>query len=256
MNPVRTLRHGATLVWRNLVKIKHSPAQILDLTVQPIMFVLIFVFLFGGAIGAGDRHSYLQYVMPGVMAQTAAFGTMSTAVGLNQDITKGIFDRFRSLPIARSAPLIGTVVGDTVRFIVSLVVLLAIGLAIGFRIQTSVVATVAAMGLVLLFALALCWVLALLGLLAKTPQAVQAFGGALMFPLTFGSNVFVATDTLPGWLQAWVKVNPVSQLSSTVRGLLLGGPVATHLLWTLVWAVGITLVFAPLAVRAYRRRTG
>jgi oleandomycin transport system permease protein len=254
VGPLRTLRHGATLTWRSIIKIRHSPEQILELTMQPIIFVLLFVYLFGGAIAAGDRHAYLQYVIPGSIVQTVIFSTMGTGVGLNSDISKGIFDRFRSMPIARSAPLIGAVVGDVVRYVVSVLVVIGFGMIIGFRVQTDPFRAVAACGLVLLFALAMCWVTALLGLLLSKPQTVQGIGGSLMFPLTFGSNIFVPTGTLPGWLQAWVKVNPVSKLSEAVRGLMLGGPVLSPALYTLVWTVAIAAVFAPLAVRAYRRR--
>lgn len=256
IGPVRTLRHGATLTWRSLVKIKHSPEQILDLTLQPIIFVVMFVYLFGGAISGGHRHDYVQFVIPGAMIQTVVFSTMGTGVGLNTDITKGIFDRFRSLPIARSAPLIGTVVGDVVRYVISVAVVVAFGTLIGFRVQTDPFSALAACGLVLIFALALCWVTALLGLVARTPQSVQGFGFMLMFPLTFGSNIFVPADTLPGWLQGWVRVNPVSKLTEAVRGLMLGGPVLTPALLSLLWAAAIAAVFAPLAVRAYRHRTG
>ena len=181
---------------------------------------------------------------------------MGTGVGLNTDITKGIFDRFRSLPIARSAPLIGAVVGDVVRYVISVAVVVGFGMLIGFRVRTNPLSALAAVALVMVFALALCWVTALLGMLAKTPQSVQGFGFVLMFPLTFGSNIFVPTDTLPGWLQAWVDVNPVSKLSEAARGLMLGGPVLTPTLVSLLSAAAIAVVFAPLAVGAYRRRTG
>jgi oleandomycin transport system permease protein len=256
IGPLRTLRHGATLTWRSLVKIRHSPDQLLDLTLQPIIFVVMFVYLFGGAIGNGDRHEYLEYVIPGAMVQTVVFSTMGTGVGLNTDITKGIFDRFRSLPIARSAPLIGAVVGDVVRYVISVAVVVGFGMLIGFRVRTDPLSALAAVALVMVFALALCWVTALLGMLARTPQSVQGFGFVLMFPLTFGSNIFVPADTLPGWLQAWVDVNPVSKLSEAARGLMLGGPVLTPTLVSLLSAAVIAVVFAPLAVWAYRRRTG
>jgi len=189
------------------------------------------------------------------MVQTIVFASMGTGVGLNTDITTGIFDRFRSLPIARSAPLMGAVLGDVVRYAFSLMVVLLFGMALGFRVHAGVPQVLAGLGLVMLFALALCWIPALVGVLVKRPQSVQAIGFTVMFPLTFGSNIFVPVGKLPGWLQAWVRVNPISQLSSAVRALLLGGPTAGPVLHSLLWTIAIAVVFAPLAVRAYLRRT-
>jgi oleandomycin transport system permease protein len=253
MSPARTLRHSLTLFWRNAMKLKHSPEQLLDITLQPVMFVIIFVFLFGGAI-SGNWHAYLPYVLPGIMVQTVVFASMGTGLGLNTDIKKGIFDRFRSLPIARSAPLIGTVLFDVCRYLVSGLMVLAFGLVLGLHLHAGLSAVLWAFGLMVAFSFALCWVWVLLGLLVPTPNTVQGVAFAIMFPLTFGSNLLVKTETLPGWLQAWVKINPVTSLSDAVRGLLVGGPVAHHALVTLGWAVAIVAVFAPLGVRAYRRR--
>jgi oleandomycin transport system permease protein len=254
MNPVRATRHALTLFWRNAMRLKHSPEQLLDITLQPIMFVVIFVFLFGGAI-AGDWHRYLPYVLPGIMVQTIVFASTGTGLGLNADIKNGIFDRFRSLPIARSAPLVGTVLFDVVRYLVAGLFVLVFGLVLGLDIRHGTLGVLAAFALMVVFAFALCWVWVLLGLLLPTPNTVQGVGFAIMFPLTFGSNLLVQTATLPGWLQAWVKVNPVTSLSDAVRGLLIGGPVAHAAITTMVWAVAIVVVFAPLGVRAYRRRT-
>ena len=251
---VRALRHAFSITWRSLLKLKHSPEQFLDLTLQPIIFVLLFVYIFGGAI-TGDRHTYLQFVLPGIVVQTVVFATMGTGTGLATDVATGIFDRFRSLPIARSAPLVGTVFGDVIRYVVSLLVVLAFGMLLGFRIETNPVAAVAACLLILTFALALCWVSAFIGMIVRQPRSVQGFGFVIMFPLTFGSNVFVQTSTLPGWLQGWVKINPVTDLVTAARGLLVGGPVAVQAIHTLLWAAAIVIVFAPLAIGAYRRRT-
>jgi oleandomycin transport system permease protein len=253
--PVLAILQGATLTWRSLMRLKHSPSQIWDLVMQPIILVTVFVFLFGGAMLGGSRHDYLQFVLPGIMVQTVVFATMGTGAGLHADITKGIFDRFRSLPVARSAPLIGAIVGDLVRYLVSVVVVLVYGVILGFRVTTSVFLVLPVLGLLMLFAFPLCWIASLGGLTAKTPQNLQGFGFMVMFPLTFGSNVFVPTGTLPGFIQAWVKVNPVTQLTDTMRGLLLGGPVLTPLSRSLFWIVVLTAVFAPLAVRAYRNKT-
>jgi oleandomycin transport system permease protein len=251
--PVRAMRHSATLTWRALVRIRRNPELLLDVTLQPIIFVTMFVFLFGGAMVGMDRHTYLQFTLPGIMVQTLVFASVGTGVGLNSDITKGIFDRFRSMPIARSAPLVGAIGGDLFRYVASLIVLLTYGIALGFRVETSWWNLVPGTLLIMFFAFALCWIWALLGMYVKSPQSVQGFGFIIMFPLTFGSNVFVAANTLPGWLQAWVNVNPVTHLSNAMRGLLLGGPVAGPVLKSLVWSAAILLVFAPLAVRKYRR---
>jgi oleandomycin transport system permease protein len=253
MSPVRALRHSLTLCWRRAMTLKHSPEQLLDITLQPVMFVIIFVFLFGGAI-AGNWHNYLPYVLPGIMVQTVVFASAGTGVGLNADITKGIFDRFRSLPIARSAPLVGTVFFDVIRYFVSGLMVLGFGLALGFDIRGGLTGVLAAFGLMVAFSFALCWVWVLIGLTVPSPTTVQGVGFAVMFPLTFGSNLLVQTSTLPGWLQAWVKINPVTSLSDAVRGLLVEGPVIHPATVTLLWAAGIVAVFAPLGVRAYRRR--
>jgi oleandomycin transport system permease protein len=247
------VRHSLTLAWRTIIRIRYNPEQLIDVTLQPIIFILLFVFVFGGAISS-NWHDYLPFVLPGIMAQTVVFATMSTGVNLSTDITKGVFDRFRSLPISRSAPLIGAVLGDVVRYIVTMVVILGFGMALGFRIHTDPISAIAACLLVLLFALAFCWITVWIGLMARSPGSVQGIAFVFMFPLTFGSNVFAQTSSMPGWLQAWVKVNPVTQLVDSVRGLLLGGPVAGPVWHTLAWAAGFVVVFASLAIRAYRRR--
>jgi oleandomycin transport system permease protein len=247
------VRHSLTLAWRTIIRIRYNPEQLIDVTLQPIIFIVLFVFVFGGAISS-NWHHYLPFVLPGIMAQTVAFATVNTGVNLSTDITKGVFDRFRSLPIARSAPLIGAVLGDMVRYIVTMVVILGFGSALGFRIHTDPWSAAAACLLVLLFAFAFCWVTVLIGLIARSPGSVQGLSLLLMFPITFGSNVFSATSTMPGWLQAWVKVNPVTQLVDSVRGLLLGGPVASPVWQTLVWSAGFFTVFGSLAIRAYRRK--
>jgi oleandomycin transport system permease protein len=253
MTPDRVLRHSLTLAWRALVRIRRNPEQLLDVTLQPIVFVTLFVFLFGGAIKGESRHTYLEYVLPGITVMTVVFASMGTGIGLNTDVTKGIFDRFKSLPIARSAPLTGTIMGDFVRYVVSVGMVFAYGSLLGFRISTNPLSALGAVGLMFVFGFAIGWVWVLLGLYVKSPQSLQGFGFIVMFPLTFGSNVFVQTTTLPGWLQAWVKINPVTALTNASRGLVTGGPVATSAWHSILWAIGITAVFAPLAVRRYRR---
>ncbi len=248
-----SVQHTIALARRSLIKTMRTPEALIDVTIQPIIFLILFVYLFGGAVG-GSTHAYLQYVLPGLLVQSILFGSVAIGVNLNTDIEKGVFDRFRSLPIARSAPLVGAVVADMLRYVLLCVVLLTAGYVMGFRIHTNPVAALAACALSVAFALCLCWVSVLVGMLARTSGSVQGILFLTMFPLTFGSNVFVQAKTMPGWLQAFVKVNPVSHLTSAVRGLMLGGPVASPVMWTLVWMAGILAVFFPLAVRAYRRR--
>lgn len=247
------LRNVLALTKRSLLKIKSDPEELLGFTIQPVVFVLLFVYVFGVAI-AGSTEQYLQYLLPGITVQSVMFATMGTGLGLNEDMNSGIFDRFRSLPIARWAPLAAQVLGDLVRYALFAVVLLTVGLGLGFRIETGVFAGVVALALLLIFAFAACWMSCLVGLLAKTAQGVQTYALTLMFPLTFASTVFVPVDKMPNWLAVWVRINPVSHLTNALRGLLLGGMVAAPVLWTLVWTGGILAVFAPLSLWAYHRR--
>jgi len=248
------LRNTFTLTWRSVLKIKTNMEDVFGLSLQPIMYLVLFTYVFGGAI-SGGTHRYLQFSLPGILVLSVVFATLGTGLMLNQDIATGVFDRFRSLPIARWAPLAGAVLGDMVRYIISVAVTLGFGMILGFRIGTTPVAAAAGCLLLLLFALAMCWFSALIGLLTKTPQGVQLFGFLAMFPLVFGSNLLVPTATMPGWLQAFVKVNPITALTEAERGLLTGGPVAGPAIRSLLWALGIFIVFAPLAVRVYRRKT-
>jgi oleandomycin transport system permease protein len=253
--PFRLARHSIALARRSLIKTIRTPEQLIDVTLQPVIFVVMFVYLLGGAIGSGDRHQYMQFLLPGIMVQTVLFASIATGVGINTDIKKGVFDRFRSLPIGRSAPLIGSVAGDVIRFVVSIVVLLSFGYALGFRITTNPLAALAACLMVIFLAFAVTWIFVLFGMLMREPGAVQGVAFITLFPLTFGTNMLVDTGTLPGWLQAWVKVNPVADAMTAARGLLIGGPAAGPATRVLLWSVGLLVVFVPLAVRAYRRRT-
>ena len=248
------VRHSVALARRSLIKTIRTPEALLDVTLQPLIFLLLFTYLFGGAIAAGDRQAYLQFLLPGMLAQSLAMGGIALGQNLNADIEKGVFDRFRSLPVSRSAPLVGAVVADIVRYLTVCVVLLGFGTLIGFRVQTGLLATLGAVALAVGFGLCFCWISVWVGMLVRTPGAVQGTMFLLVFPLSFGSPVFVATDTLPGWLQAFVHVNPITPLVGTIRGLLLGGPVAGHLMATLAWMAGLLVVFVPLALRAYARR--
>jgi oleandomycin transport system permease protein len=254
--PFAWAQQSLTLAWRNIVRIRQNPEALADVTFQPIIFLVLFLFVFGGAIAQGGNwHDYLPYLLPGLLVQTVVFSTMGTGVALNDDFAKGVFDRFRSLPIARVSPLIGAVLGDAVRYMLSIVILMTTGFVLGFRFQNGVGNGLLALVIVLLFALSMCWIWVWLGLSLKTAQGVQGIAFLVMFPLTFGSNVFVQTSTLPGFLQAFVKVNPVKYLVDTMRALMLGGDLQKPLLITLAWMVGLIAVFAPLAIRAYRRRT-
>jgi len=242
------------LARRSLIKTVRTPEALIDVTLQPVIFLLLFTYLFGGAIAGGDRHAYLQFLLPGMLAQSLALGGIALGQNLNADIEKGVFDRFRSLPVARSAPLVGAVAADVVRYLTVCLVMLGFGTVMGFRVETGLVPAIAAVGLSIAFGLCFCWISVWVGMLVRTPGAVQGVMFLLVFPLSFGSNVFVATSTLPGWLQAFVHVNPITPLVATIRGLLLGGPVAGHLMVTLAWMAGLLLVFVPLALRAYARR--
>jgi oleandomycin transport system permease protein len=254
ISPGRAVRHGLTLAWRNVMQLKHSPEKLLDTTLIPIVFLVLFLWVFGGAV-AGNTHSYLQQLLPGMVAQMAMFATMGLGTTINEDIHKGVFDRFRSLPIARSAPLIGAVLGDTVRFCTTMVVLTGVGMLLGFRFHTNPLSVLAAYALAYLCYLAFCWFSLLVGLMAPSPAATQGFTVIWTLPLTFGSSIFMAdTGTMPGWLQAWVKVNPVTHLADSVRALTIGGPVGNHIWYTLAWAAGIVIVAFPLALKMYGRR--
>src|SRR6201987_6183109 len=229
------LANGLTLAWRNVTQLKHSPEKLLDVTLMPIVFLVLFLYLFGGAV-AGSTQAYLELLLPGLVAQIALFASTGLGAALFEDIHKGVFDRFRSLPIARSSPLVGAVLGDTVRFCVAMFVLTGFGVVLGFRFHTGVLPVMAAFALAYVFYLAICWISVLIGLVAPGPQTVQGISFIFLMPLVFGSSILIpTTSTLPGWLQAWVKVNPVTSLADAVRGLTVGGPVATHVLYALAW---------------------
>lgn len=254
VRPIEGLRQSASLSWRTLVQIKHNPMELIDFSIQPIMFLLLFTYVFGGAI-SGSTGDYLTFALPGIIVQNALFGTMNTGVGLNNDLTKGVFDRLRALPIARWSPLAGRIAADTVKQAWAMALLLGLGAIMGFRVgDNGFAGLLGAFALLLVFAVAFSWISVLVGMLVSEPDRVMIFGFAVMFPLTFVSNAFVPTDTMPGWLQGWVDVNPVTILADAVRGLLVSGPVAGPVTGALLWAAGVLAVFAPLAVRAFRKR--
>jgi oleandomycin transport system permease protein len=250
----RLWRQARVLARRSLIKTWRTPEALVDVTLQPVIFLALFTYVFGGAIASGSQEAYLQFLLPGLLGQSIAMASVSLGQNLNADIEKGVFDRFRSLPIGRSAPLVGALLADLVRYLILFVVLMGVGTLMGFDTTNGWGGVLASLGLSMAFALCFGWISVYVGMVARTPGAVQGIMFLLIFPLAFASNTFVPTATMPGWLQAFVDVNPISHLVSTVRGLMIGGPVAGHLAWTLAWMAVLLVVFAPLAVRAYRRR--
>jgi ABC-2 type transport system permease protein/oleandomycin transport system permease protein len=239
---------------RNLQHIPRIPLQLVDVTIQPIIFVLLFRFVFGGAISTGGT-SYVNFLMPGIFVQTLVFGGINTGVGLAEDLQRGLVDRFRSLPMARSAVLAGRTIADLVQSVLGVTVMLTVGLLVGFRPAGNPLGWCAALALVLLCGFTFSWVGAMMGLLAPNAESVQAFGFIAIFPLTFASSAFVPTSTMPGWLRAFADHQPVTALVNAARALLLGQPVGTSGWQALAWCVGILVIFAPLSVSLYRRRT-
>ncbi|MBA3437775.1 MAG: ABC transporter permease [Thermoleophilaceae bacterium] len=241
-----------TFGWRGMLKVKHVPEQLLDVTITPVMFVLMFTYLFGGEI-AGSTAEYLDYILPGILVMSVLFTTVYSGVALNTDLTKGVVDRFRSLPVWRPAPLLGSLLGDSVRYLVAGTVIIVLGVILGYRPDAGVAGVLAALALVLVFAFGLSWVFTTLGLLLRSPNAVMNAGFMGIFPLTFLSNVFVDPETLPAGLEAFVDVNPISILATASRGLMEGNADAGDIAIVLAVAAALTAVFAPLTTRLYRK---
>lgn len=248
--PVRT---SLTFGWRALLKIKHVPEQLFDVTIFPIMFTLMFTYLFGGAL-AGSTTEYLQFLLPGILVQTIVMITMYTGMTLNTDIQKGVFDRFRSLPVWRPSALVGALLGDVVRYSIASAIVLGLGLALGFRPGGGAVGVVLSVALLLLFSFCMSWLWTMLSLILRTPNSVMGVSMMLMFPLTFGSNIFVDPRTMPGWLQAFVEVNPISHLVSVVRGLMHGAMPAGEIAWVLISCVVLVAIFGPATMVLYRNK--
>lgn len=246
------LSAAVTFGWRGMLKVKHVPEQLLDVTVTPVMFVVMFTYIFGGAI-SGSTGEYRDYLLPGILVMSVLFTTVYSGVALNTDLTKGVVDRFRSMPIWRPAPLLGSMIGDTVRYLVAGTVIILVGVLLGFRPDAGVGGVIAALALVVFFAFGLSWVFTTIGLVLRTPSAVLNAGFMGIFPLTFLSNVFVAPETLPGPLEAFVEVNPISILATASRGLMAGNADAGDIVTVLVVATVLTAVFAPLTTRLYRK---
>lgn len=246
-------RNTLTMAYRGLLKIKRTPEQLIDVTVQPIIFTLMFAYLFGGAI-AGNVQSYLPQLIPGILVQTVITTSVVTGTQLREDMDKGVFDRFRSLPIARIAPLSGALLADTVRYTIATAFTFAMGYAIGYRPAGGLGMVVMAGILVIACSWAISWIFAFFGVIARTASSVQGISMLILFPLTFLSNAYVPVKTLPGWMQWFVNVNPVSHLVTAVRELANNGAVTGDLWLSLVGAAVIVAVFAPLTVRAYMRK--
>jgi ABC-2 type transport system permease protein/oleandomycin transport system permease protein len=240
------------LARRNLLRIPRQPDLLIGFTVQPVMFVLLFVYVFGGAIRT-PGYDYVDFLLPGIITQSIAFGGFVTALGLADDVRKGLIDRFRSLPMSRAAVLTGRTLADVVTNCLSLVVLITVGVIAGFNFHNGLPEVVAGFGLLLLFGYAFSWLFALIGLMVSTPEAANAVGFTAIFPLTFASSAFVPVASMPGWLQAFAKVNPFTVTVDAMRSLWLGAPAGNSILLALLWTGGFIAVFAPLAVMRYRR---
>lgn len=250
--PPGALANTLTFAWRALLKIKHTPEQLFDVVVTPIMFTVLFTFMFGGAL-AGSTGAYLQYLLPGILVQTVTFTTVYTGFTLNTDLSKGVFDRFRSMPLWTPAPLVGAMLGDTVRYTVSSLIVFVVGLVLGYRPETGLVGVVLSVGLLDAFAFGIGWVFTTFALWVKTPSTVMTLSWMALMPLTFASNIYVDPQTMPGWLQAFVAVNPVALVVTAVRGLLDGTVTAGEIGLGLLAPAVVTAVCAPLAMALYRR---
>lgn len=243
-----------TFGWRALLKIKHVPEQLFDVTMFPILFTLMFTFVFGGAI-SGSTDQYLQYALPGILTQTVVFITMYTGLTINTDIDKGVFDRFRSLPVWRASLLVGALLGDTLRYGLASFMVLIVGVLIGYRAPGGFLGVILAVLLLLVFCFSLSWLWLIVGLKVRSPNAVMGTSMMVLFPLTFVSSVFAPPETMPGWLEAFVDVNPVTLLCEAARGLMDDVPDSGDILLVLVLSAAITAVFAPIALRLYNTKS-
>jgi len=250
----QALRNSLTMAYRGLLKIRRTPEQLFDVTLQPILFTLMFTYIFGGAI-SGNVQNYLPIIIPGILVQTVIATSIVTGVQLREDMDKGVFDRFKSLPIARIAPLAGALLADTVRYTIATVLTFVMGYFMGYQPGGGLGFVVIAAMLVIACSWAVSWIFAFFGVIARTAASVQGISMIILFPLTFLSNAFVPVDTMPNWLQWFVTINPISHLVSAVRELANTGTIGSEFIISLVSAAVIVAVFAPLTVRAYMRRT-
>lgn len=252
--PASALSSSLTFAHRALLKIKHVPEQLLDVTMFPILFTLMFTYIFGGAI-SGSTDAYRDYLAPGILVQTVVMITMYTAMTINNDIEKGVFDRIRSLPVWRPSLMVGALLGDTLRYTMASAVILTVTMIMGYRPPGGFTGVIAAVALLLTFCFSVSWIWTLLGLKLRTPNAVMGVSMMVMFPMTFLSNVFVPIETMPGWLQPIVEQNPISHLVDAVRSLMVGQADGGPILTVLIISAGLIVVFGPLTMRAYARKT-
>lgn len=248
-----TVSQTVSMAWRATKKMRRNPEQFFDVTIQPLLFTAMFAYIFGGAISGGVQ-AYLPLIIPGILAQTALTACMATGTQLREDMDKGVFDRFKSLPIARVAPLAGPMVADLLRYLIASALTFATGIAMGYRPDGGVLGVLGAMLLTIVTGWSLAWVFTWVGTIARSAQAVQGISMMIMFPLTFLSNAFVPESTLPGWLAAFVRVNPVSHVVSATRDLANQGTVSGQVGWSLLACAVVVAVFAPLSVRSYKRK--
>lgn len=247
------LSASITFGWRAVLKIKHVPEQLFDVTAFPIMMILMFTYLFGGAL-ASSPTEYLQYLLPGIMVTSVVMITMYTGVAVNTDIEKGVFDRFRTLPIWRPAPMVGYILGDLLRYVLASTTIMLVGLVLGYRPEGGFTGVVLGVGVLMAFSFAFSWVWTMFGLLMRSEKSVMGVSMLVLMPLTFLSNVYVDPATMPGWLQAFVNVNPITQLVSAVRGFMSGSADAGALTWTLGYTIAFTVIFGALTMRLYNRK--
>jgi ABC transporter DrrB family efflux protein len=241
------------LAKRSLLRIPRQPDLLVGFTIQPIMFVLLFVYVFGGAIATPGYDDYVDFLMPGIIVQSMVFGGFVTALGLSEDLKKGLIDRFRSLPMWGAAVLTGRILADVGTNVIQLVVMFVVGIAVGFRFSNGVPEVIAGIALLLLIGYAFSWVFAFIGLIASSPEAANAYGFTILFPITFVSSAFVPVDSMPSWLQPIAEANPFTTMVDAARALFLGTPAGDDVWAAVAWAVGIVAVFAPLSVWRYRR---
>jgi len=253
--PMGVVRDTLAIVQRNLIAYRRVPQLLIFSTIQPVIFVVMFRYVFGGAV-AGALPSgvdYVDFLMPGIFVQTVVFGAIATGVGLAADLKSGLMERFHALPMARSAVLSGRTLADTVRNVFVVALMMTVGFIVGWRVHTDVLGLLGGAGLVVLFGFSMSWIFATLGLVVGDPEAAQAAAFPVLAPLVFGSSAFVPTDQMPGWLQVFAEHQPVSATASAVRALTLGGPAAGDVIASVAWSVGIIAVFGTVAVRRYRR---
>jgi ABC-2 type transport system permease protein len=248
------LSTSVSFAWRAVLKIKHVPEQLFDVTMFPILFTLMFTYLFGGAL-AGSTEVYLQYLLPGIVVQTVVMITMYTGLTLNKDMEKGVFDRFRSLPIWRPAPLVGALCGDVVRYCIAITISVVLGLIIGFRPHGGMPGVLAAAALLLVFAFSISWIWTMFALMLRTEQAVMVVSFLVLFPLTFASNIFVDPATMPSWLEAFANANPISHLATAARGLMQGDVEMDEIGIVLGWSALFVVIFGPITMRLYNRKS-